>query len=77
MPLCIAPSSLLLHLVGWAVVEHGLLMTESAEISLYEAIEITEHDFRTISLNQRVIRVCEMENDPATKDRIQKTAVMI
>ena len=44
---------------------------------VYEAIEITEHNGITIILYQRVIRVCEMEIDPAATDKIQNVAVMI
>ena len=46
-------------------------------IFVYAVIEITEHDSITIVLYQRVIRVCEMENDPAATDKIQNVAVMI
>ena len=35
---------------------------------VYEAVEITEHNVITIILYQRVIRVCEMEIDPAATD---------
>ena len=46
-------------------------------ILVYEAIEITEHNGITIILYQWVIRVCEMEIDPAATDKIQNVAVMI
>ena len=44
---------------------------------VYEAVEITEHNGITIILYRRVIRVCEMEIDPAATDKIQNVAVMI
>ena len=46
-------------------------------IFVYEAIEITEHDGMTIILHQRVIRVCETDNDAAATEKIQNVAVII
>ena len=46
-------------------------------IFVYDAIEITEHEGITIILHQRIIRVCETENDPAATHKTQNVAVMI